>query len=47
MLNDTLAQAPPEIRQLLATFSQKELWALVSRCWPGEGELDHIQPQGP
>jgi hypothetical protein len=47
MLNETLAQAPPEIRELLSSFSQDELWALVERCWPSEDELGQAQPQGP
>jgi hypothetical protein len=47
MLNQTLAQAPPEIRERLSSFSQEELWALVGGCWPGEDELDRAQPQGP
>jgi hypothetical protein len=47
MLNQTLAQAPPAIRERLSSFSQEELWALVARCWPGEDELDPAQPQGP
>jgi hypothetical protein len=47
MLNATLAQAPPEIRERLRTFSQEALWALVEKCWPTDGELDQAQPQGP
>ena len=49
MFNATLAQAPPHIREALATFTQDQLWALVERCWPKEGyEGDSAaQPQGP
>ena len=47
MFNATLAQAPAEIRELLASFSQDELWALVNRCWPGEDEVGPALPQGP
>jgi hypothetical protein len=45
LFNATLSQAPPEIRELLATFSQEELSALIGSVWP-EPEGD-AQPQAP
>jgi hypothetical protein len=47
--NATLAQASPEIRARLQTFTQDQLWALIGRCWPDEIEDENgkAQPQGP
>jgi hypothetical protein len=49
MFNATLAQAPPEIRELLAIFSQDELSALIGSVWPGDepDERGTAQPLGP
>jgi hypothetical protein len=49
MFNATLSQAPPGIRELLATFSQEELSALIGGVWPDEAPDEHgeAQPQGP
>ncbi|HMR32343.1 MAG TPA: hypothetical protein PKA09_15425 [Geminicoccus sp.] len=46
-LNATLAQAPPHLQGLLASFSQDELWALVESCWPKDQAEGTAQPQGP
>lgn len=46
-LGATLAQAPPHLRPLLASFSQDELWALIESCWPKDDGEGQNRPQAP
>jgi hypothetical protein len=48
LFNETLSRAPPELRAVLETFSQEQLWALIGEAG-GDllGDGGGAQPLGP
>jgi hypothetical protein len=46
MFAETLAQAPPHIREVLETFTPEQRLELIAGCWP-EGEEGFEIPRGP